>query len=75
MTNENNLHFSLTNNLSELDQLHANLSHFGDNNGLAKKITFQMTLASEEIFTNIISYGYEDTKEHDISFTLSCDDN
>lgn len=72
---KNTQHFSLINNLSELDELHANLSRFGEKNGLDKKIIFQITLVSEEIFTNIISYGYVDTKEHRINFSLSCDDN
>lgn len=71
---DNTQHFSLTNNLSEIDQLHTNLSRFGSDNSLDKKVVFQMTLACEEILTNIISYGYEDTKEHHINFSLSLRD-
>lgn len=72
---KNSLHLSLTNNLSELDQLQSDLSRFGVNNGLNKKVIFQLTLVTEELFTNIITYGYEDAKEHRIIFSLSCEDN
>ena len=63
--------FKLKSNLSELDNLCQNLETFGKKIGLSKKLIFEINLALDELFTNIISYGFKDEDEHIIKVTLS----
>ena len=65
------LSFKLKNNLSELDTLEERLDQFCDQLGLTSKCLCEINLALEELFTNIISYGYSDDDEHWVRFTLS----
>jgi len=63
--------FELKSSLSELDHLCQNLETFGKKFGFSKKLIFEINLALDELFTNIISYGFKDDKEHIIKVTLS----
>ena len=63
--------FELKSSLSELDQLCQNLETFGKKFGFSKKVIFEINLALDELFTNIISYGFKDDKEHVIKVTLT----
>ena len=63
--------FELKSSLSELDELCQNLETFGKKFGLSKKLIFEINLALDELFTNIISYGFKDDKEHRIKVTLT----
>jgi serine/threonine-protein kinase RsbW len=63
--------FELTNALSELDALCRNLTSIGKALGLSEKSVFQINLALDELFTNIVSYGYSDEKTHRIKFELT----
>ena len=63
--------FNLKNNLTELDTLEEKLDQFCDRLGLTNKCLCEINLALEELFTNIISYGYSDDDEHWIRFMLS----
>jgi len=54
----------LRNSLSELDTLCQSLQQFGEALGLSNKALFQICLAMEEVFSNIISYGYTDDAVH-----------
>ena len=63
--------FELKSSLSELDRLCQNLETFGKKFGLSKKLIFEINLALDELFTNIISYGFKDDKEHVIKVTLT----
>jgi len=56
--------FELKSSLDELDQLCQNLETFGKKFGLSKKLIFEINLALDELFTNIISYGFKDNQEH-----------
>lgn len=67
----NNLSFKLKNNISELDKLGRKLSTFGNKIGLSKKCIFQINLALDELFTNIVSYGFPDESLQWISVALS----
>ena len=62
--------FELKSDLSELDSLCQNLETFGEKFGLPKKLIFEINLALDELFTNIISYGFQDDREHVIKVTL-----
>ena len=68
-----NTSFKLKNSLTELDSLFQHIERFGKMVGLPKKQVFQINLALDELFTNIVSYGYTDGNEHWIDFRLSFD--
>ena len=63
--------FTLKNSLSELDALAEKVEEFCEALGASMKTIFQAKLALEEIFVNIVSYGYDDQEEHLIGITLS----
>ena len=68
---KNTYSFELKSSLSELDRLCQNLETFGKKFGFSKKLIFEINLALDELFTNIISYGFIDDKEHIIKVTLT----
>ena len=63
--------FELKSSLSELDNLCLKLETFGAKMGLSKKLIFEINLALDELFTNIISYGFNDEEEHKIKVTIT----
>jgi serine/threonine-protein kinase RsbW len=66
--------FKLKSKLSELDTLYEHLERFGQSIGLSAKCIFEANLALDELFTNIISYGFDDTNEHIIKITIARQD-
>ncbi len=72
---KNKITFKLKNKLSELDTLCQNLERFGESIGLSPKFIFETNLALDELFTNIISYGYSDKKVHIITVEISLQNN
>ena len=72
---KNKISFKLKNRLSELDTLCQKLEGFGESIRLSSKFIFETNLALDELFTNIISYGYSDKKVHQINVTISHQDN
>lgn len=62
---------TLRNRLSELDRLSRVVASFGESQHLPEKVLYAVTLALDEIVTNIISYGYDDQADHQISLRLS----
>ena len=65
--------FQLKNALTELDALFRHIERFGNSHALPKKLIFQINLALDELFTNIVSYGYADNNSHWIDFELRLD--
>jgi anti-sigma regulatory factor (Ser/Thr protein kinase) len=63
--------FELQNRLSELETLCEHLGAFCESCGMTKKQKFEINLALDELFTNIISHGFEDSDEHRIEVTCS----
>ena len=63
--------FKLKSNLSELETLCQQMEKCGKSLGLTKKCIFEINLALDELFTNIISYGFTDDDEHVIKVTLT----
>ncbi|MEJ2428702.1 MAG: ATP-binding protein [Deltaproteobacteria bacterium] len=61
----------LRNSLSELDTLCQKLQRFAERLCLPNKALFQICLAIEEIFSNIITYGYADDGVHWIKIAIS----
>jgi len=66
-----NVSIKLKNRISELERLGQKLQAFGEGIGLSKKCVFQINLAVDELFTNIVKYGFADNNLHYIAVTLS----
>lgn len=60
----------IKNDLSEIRTLSEELEKYCLAQNIAMKSTLELTLALEEIATNIISYGYQDNAEHIISISI-----
>jgi sigma-B regulation protein RsbU (phosphoserine phosphatase) len=73
-TDEGTLSVLLKNDLSELQRMNQIVTEFAERHGLASELVFRLTLVLEEVVTNVISYGYEDSSEHEISVRLSWKD-
>jgi serine/threonine-protein kinase RsbW len=63
--------FELKNYLSELKALHQHLNNWGGDIGLPADSILRINICIDELFTNIVSYGFDDDLEHIIIFTLS----
>jgi anti-sigma regulatory factor (Ser/Thr protein kinase) len=64
MTPKTCVSFELKNNLGELATLCEKLERIGGSLGIPKRLLFEINLALDELFTNIISYGFVDRSEH-----------
>ncbi|WP_241420698.1 ATP-binding protein [Candidatus Contubernalis alkaliaceticus] len=71
MSLKEEMHVQLRNHLSELERLANLLEKFGEVNHLPLKAIMDINLALDEIFTNIVSYGFEDDNEHFINIHIS----
>jgi serine/threonine-protein kinase RsbW len=67
---EGKICLEIRNKISELDSLRSGMETLGRTFGLSKKCLFQINLAIEEVFSNIISYGYTDQAEHWIKINI-----
>ena len=65
--------FKLKNELSELKALNRYLSNWGGAIGLPVDSISRINICLDELFTNIVSYGFEDNREHFVKFTLNGD--
>ncbi len=63
----------LRNQLDELDRLHTFVSNYGEQQQIAAEDSFAITLALDELVTNVIVHGYDDTAEHEILIGLCTD--
>lgn len=64
----------LKNNFSEIERLIQIVTEFGEVNNLPSNVLFAVSLALDEILTNVISYGYKDDNEHLIIIRFSLED-
>ncbi len=58
------------NELGELERLSEFLSKFGEEHSLPEEFSLELNLALEEIFCNIVKYGYQDKARHEIAVAL-----
>jgi len=65
--------FELKSDLSELETLCQHLNKFGQITGLSEACITDINICLDELFTNTISYGFEDDCEHIIRFTINLD--
>ena len=64
------VHLVLQNNTADLATATAALSSFCEQHGINEGAVFDLTLALEEIFTNIIRHGYQDREPHEIDLVI-----
>ena len=60
----------MSNSIAELDRLVERLNLIKDQWGLSDKFIMQLNLVLDELFTNIVNYGYNDDSHEDICFVL-----
>jgi anti-sigma regulatory factor (Ser/Thr protein kinase) len=65
--------FGLKSDLSELEALCQHLNKFGQATGLSEACITDVNICLDELFTNIVSYGFEDDLAHIIRFTIHLD--
>ncbi|MYD81480.1 MAG: ATP-binding protein [Gammaproteobacteria bacterium] len=61
----------LENRLDELQRFITTLTEFARVGSLPEEIAFSVQLAIDELFTNIVSYGYDDDESHQIEIKMS----
>ena len=62
---------TVPNRIEEIRTIEQFLTEFSDQHGFPPDALFQIQLSLEEIFTNVVSYGYDDDTEHEIEIVLS----
>lgn len=69
-------HQTLTaaNDLAEIRRVIAALETFGEDHALPPRVVTHMSLALDELMTNIITYGFDTPGPHSITLTLDLDD-
>ena len=65
--------FGLKNDLSELKALHRHLDKWAGSIGLPADSVSRINVCLDEVFTNIVSYGFKDNLEHTVNFMLNGD--
>ena len=65
---------TLKNRLAELERVAAAVVQFSERQRLSTKTTFDVSLALDEVLTNVIRYAYEGGGDHDIVVRLVRDD-
>ena len=61
------------NRLEEIAGVTERIEAFGAMHGLTAEDLFKLTLALDEVVTNIISYAYDDADEHQIGIRIDLD--
>ena len=74
MGNPKTFSFTLKNDIAELKILCQQLESIGSALGLPQRFVFEINLALDELFTNIISYGFNDSSEHAIQVRIAAED-
>jgi serine/threonine-protein kinase RsbW len=64
----------LDNDLAEIERFDRLVRAFAARNALTSGFASQVTLALDELLTNVISYGFPQGGRHKISLTLAIDD-
>lgn len=65
--------FELKSKSSKLKTLRQHLNRFAQVIGLSQNCLLEVNIVLDELFTNVVSYGFEDDLEHEVSFTLQID--
>jgi serine/threonine-protein kinase RsbW len=61
----------MKNDLSDLEKLHLFLDEIRERVSVSKKCLFETNLALEEVFSNVLSYGFNNHTDHFIKITIT----
>ena len=64
----------IANELDELRKVNAAIEELAEEENWAPDVTFQIGLAVEELGGNIVNYGHDDDKAHEIKIVISSED-
>ena len=64
------LELTVPNHLSENLRVKKHFDTFAEDYGIPEKVRLKMKVVFDELLTNIISYAYQDNKEHDIGIKV-----
>ena len=64
---------TVSNRIEEIRTIEKFLTDFSEQHDFPPDALLQIQLSLEEIFTNVVSYGYDDDTEHEIEIMLSKD--
>jgi phosphoserine phosphatase RsbU/P len=64
------LELTVPNHLSENSRVKKHFDTFAKDYGIPEKVRLKMNVVFDELLTNIISYAYQDNKEHDIKIKV-----
>ena len=67
--------FKLKSELSELKILFQHINSFGQAIGLSETVISEINICLDELFTNIVLYGFKDDLEHTIRFGMDLNGN
>jgi len=70
---DDRLTVTLLSHKSEIQRVNELVQEFGERHDLPPKVLFAVTLALEETLMNVISYGYRDAADHEITVRISVD--
>lgn len=65
----------LDNRLDELQRFITALTEISRVGSIPEEVSFSIQLAIDELFTNIVSYGYEDDDPHEVEIRMSVQNN
>ncbi|MCY3885319.1 MAG: ATP-binding protein [Gammaproteobacteria bacterium] len=65
----------MDNRLDELQRFITTLTEFSRVGNIPEEVSFSIQLAIDELFTNIVSYGYEDDDRHEVEIRMSVQNN
>ena len=65
----------LENRLDELQRFITTLTEFARVGNLPEEVSFSIQLAIDELFTNIVSYGYDDDDSHQVEIKMAIQSN
>lgn len=65
------LHLTLKNDLTELARLAEEIELHGESRGWPARWIMNLNISLDELITNTVSYGYQDTDEHEIRVMLT----
>jgi anti-sigma regulatory factor (Ser/Thr protein kinase) len=74
-THQQPFRFVLHNDLAELERLSEILNQIKHQWQLTDIYIMQLNLVLDELFTNVVSYGYDEESEEQVIFTLNRNDN
>jgi sigma-B regulation protein RsbU (phosphoserine phosphatase) len=64
------LELTIPNHLSENSRVKKHFDTFAEDYGIPEKVRLKMNVVFDELLTNIISYAYQDNREHDIKIKV-----